>query len=251
MTMKVEFRQLGIDFLLAKQRNELLLPLFMTMKLESKQLENDILFLKQRNELSYQLLYWYISGLGSPSGWAKVISFMGNKFSVYECQKESYPGKYSKLWLLTLVWPLRKKKGISTSPMITHLWWSDLGGCGSSTPTVQPHPWLRICDDQTLEDVNPEHLWLKLVLSWNLVIFYFKEHVCSGLLAVLAYYQDQLLRYDSSFSFFLAEGMLAVDRLPLYIYKFHTNETQSFSLQRIEKEPLQCTYCNTTYILLS
>lgn len=57
MTTKVEFRQLGIDFLLAKQRNELLLPLFMTMKLESKQLENDILFLKQRNELSYQLLY--------------------------------------------------------------------------------------------------------------------------------------------------------------------------------------------------
>ena len=55
-------------------------------------------------------------------------------------------------------------------------------------------------------------------ICWNLVIFYFKEHVCFGLLAVLAYYQ--LLRYYSSFSCFLAEGMLAVDRLPLYIYKF-------------------------------
>ena len=86
-------------------------------------------------------------------------------------------------------------------------------------------------------------------ICWNLVIFYFKEHVCLGLLAVLAYYQ--LLRYDSSFSFFLAEGMLAVDILPLYIYEFHSNETQSLSLQRIEKEPLQCTYCNTMYISLS
>jgi len=50
--------------------------------------------------------------------------------------------------------------------------------------------------------------------------------------------------------FFLAEGMLAVDILPLYIYEFHSNETQSLSLQRIEKEPLQCTTV-TLYISLS
>ena len=67
-------------------------------------------------------------------------------------------------------------------------------------------------------------------ICWNLVIFYFKEHVCFGLLAVLAYYQ--LLRYYSSFSCFLAEGMLAVDRLPLVHLQIHSNETQSLSLSK-------------------